>query len=81
MRNFDPIITSVPATITELATSEQQLHIDGFDFTTSATVGNGTPGGVGEDVGTSGTPGGRSGGTGPEVKTDAQKEQGVVNDT
>ena len=31
--NFDPIITCVPATVTELVTSEQNLFIDGFDYT------------------------------------------------
>ena len=66
MRNFDPIITSVPATITELVTSERHLHIDGFDFTVIATVE--TTGTTGDGIIHNGTPAG--GGEGSNEETD-----------
>lgn len=63
--NFDPIITSVPATVTELITSEQSLFIDGFDYTatdpaalssdvTCVEVSDMTEGGNGGESGSSG---------------------------
>lgn len=77
MRNFDPITTSVPATIAELATTERHLHIDGFDFTASGqydTVANGTPGGEGGDFGSNGTP---RGGGGDFGNSDTNMEKDV----
>ena len=67
MRNFDPIITCVPATLSELPTSDRHFHIDNFDYTAAGGQSGGTPGGGGEGQsgtavgggeGPSGTPGG-----------------------
>lgn len=59
MHNFDPIITCVPATITELITSEhQELHINGFDYTSTASGTSGGGGVIVNGKGTSGTTGG-----------------------
>ena len=71
--NFDPIITCVPATVTELVTSEQNLFIDGFDYTatdpaapssdvTCVEVSGMTEGGGGEDGGECGFSRGGGGG-------------------
>ena len=74
LRNFDPIITCVPATITELPTSpDRQFHIDGFDYTTGN--GQSASGGGG---GMNGTPGGESEGPNGVARGGGKEDSGTT---
>ena len=89
LRNFDPIITCVPATITELPTSpDRHFHIDGFDYTAANPAAdggmNGTPGGGSEGpnggvvVGGGGmVSSGTQGGGGEDNGTEPQRDYGT----
>ena len=35
LHNFDPIITCIPATTSDLVTTNEHIHIEGFDYTST----------------------------------------------
>ena len=39
LRHFDPMLTTLPATITDLVSTDRSLHLEGFDFMGSSPEG------------------------------------------
>ena len=97
LRNFDPIITCVPATLDELitTTTEEHTHIDGFDYVatnaseqSTSVKSSDTTGSRDEKNGVNGVPGGWGEDTSEEEIVEAgtptktdSLKQSVIEDT